>query len=117
MKKLILIALMLGLAVPVYSDTGWVNNATVERTLLRDGYWGNCMAFLDVVIADASGLDCPSRWIAFSCDGTFNSRDVASKMLDSVMMAFALERKISVFLDDNKKHNGYCVVTRIDVLP
>ncbi len=116
MKKLILILLMLGLTLPVYSDTAWVLNATVQRTLLQDNAYGNCMAYLDVAIAD-SGLDCPSRWIAFSCDGTFNSRDVASKMLDSVMMAFALERQISVLLDDNKKHNGYCVVTRIDVLP
>jgi hypothetical protein len=116
MKKLVIILLMLGFVQPVYSDTGWVENATVLRTLVQDNTYGNCMVYLDKLIAD-TGLDCPSKWIAFSCDGTFNARDVASKMLDSAMMAFALERKISVRLDDNKKHNGFCTVVRIDVLP
>jgi hypothetical protein len=86
-KKLAKILLMLGLVQPAYSDTGWVENATVLQTLVQDNTYGNCMVYLDKLIAD-TGLDCPSRWIAFSCDGTFNARDVASKMLDSVMMAF-----------------------------
>ena len=115
MKIFIAMILVVALVTPAYSDTAWIANATIKRTLVRDKAYGNCMVQLDKAIAD-TGLDCAADWVTFSCDGTYNARDVASKMLDSAMMAFALGRQVSVQLDDNKKHHGYCVVKRIDVM-
>ena len=114
MKKLILSALLLALSSHAYSDTAWIKNATIKQVLNQSNAYGGCMLFLDTVIAD-SGLDCPNRWVALSCDGTFNNRDVAARMYDVGMMAIALDKKVSVEVDDTKKHSGYCVVKRMDM--
>ncbi|MCX7110033.1 MAG: hypothetical protein NTX45_07875 [Proteobacteria bacterium] len=74
------------------------------------------MAYLNTPISAASGsLNCPSNWIALSCDGTYNTKDVAQMMLDQVQLAWATKRYIYVQVDDSKLHNGYCTATRVDV--
>jgi hypothetical protein len=36
------------------------------------------MAHLDKMANTASNApDCPSNWVSFSCDGTYNSKDIA----------------------------------------
>ena len=102
------------LSAPAFSDTAWIKNATIKQVLNQSEAYGGCMFFLDTVIAD-SGLDCPNRWVALSCNGTFNNRDVAARMYDMGMMAIALDKKVSVQVDDSKKHAGYCVVKRMDM--
>jgi len=115
MKKVILTLALLAITSPALATTGWVGGVTITRTLIRDGVFGNCMVYLNTAIANA-GLNCPSKWVSFSCDGTYQSRDAASRMMDSAMMAFALDKRVSMQIDDLKKHNGYCVAIRIDVL-
>ena len=115
MKKLILSALLLALSSHAYSDTAWFNGASIMKILNQTNTFGECMVFMDKTIADA-GLDCPSKWVALSCDGTFNNRDVAARMHDVAMMAMAMEKKVNVLIDDTKKQSGYCVAKRIDLL-
>jgi hypothetical protein len=41
------------------------------------------MAYLKKMVNTASNSpDCPSRWVSFSCDGTYNSKDIAYRKLD-----------------------------------
>jgi len=114
MKKLILSMALLALSNHAYSDTAWIHNATITQVLNRSDAYGGCMLYLDTLIAD-TGLGCPSKWVALSCDGTYNNRDVAARMYDVGMMAIALDKKVNIQVDDTKKHHGYCVVKRMDM--
>ena len=114
MKRLAAAMLLVGCVTPALADIAWVRAATVQRTLIQENVFGNCMILVNKPIADA-GLSCPSRWISFSCDGTFSSKANAQNMLDSAQMAFALNKKVHLKIDDSKKHNGYCVAIRFDV--
>ena len=90
--------------------------ATIERTLVADAdRWGGCMARVNVTLADL-GVDCYSRWVTFSCSGVHTTKDVAYRMFDSAQMALALEKRVQLYVTDQKKHNGYCFANRIDVL-
>ncbi len=91
--------------------------ASVVRTLVADqNRWGGCMILTDQDFS-SYGLDCPSRWVTFSCNGTFTSKDVAYRMFDSAQMAYALGKRVLIEVDDSKKHNGHCYGSRVDVLP
>jgi hypothetical protein len=114
MKRLILGLVFLALSNQAYSDTAWIKNTSIKQVLNQSNTYGGCMLFLDTAIAEI-GLACPGRWVALSCDGTFNNRDVAARMYDLAIVAIALDKKVSVEVDDTKKHNGYCVVKRMDL--
>ena len=44
--------------------------AAVVRTLAaEDGRYGGCMAQLGESVAEATGLDCPGRWVTFGSPG------------------------------------------------
>ena len=90
--------------------------AEVRKTLtVADDRWGGCMVALSVSPAD-KGLDCPApAWVTFSCSGEHTSKSKALRMYDSAQLAFVTGRTVRVDVDDSKKHNGYCFVSRIDV--
>lgn len=90
----------------------------VTRTLAAaDGAFGGCMASLDVAPSE-SGLDCPveSNWVTFSCSGEHATPSDALRMYDSAQFALATGRRVRVWVDDSRKHDGFCFVSRIDVL-
>lgn len=91
--------------------------AQITRTLAaEEPRYGGCMAALSVNPLN-EGLDCPaSSWVTFDCVGKYVTRSAAMRMFDSAQMAFLTERKVRVHVDDSRKHNGFCLVTRIDVL-
>jgi len=114
LKSLFMVILM-GLTSTTYAATAYVI-ASVERTLVADqDRWGGCMILIDKQLSDY-GLNCPSRWVTFSCSGTFTTKDVAYRLFDSAQMAAALGRKVQLEVDDTRKHNGYCFGSRVDVL-
>ena len=118
MKRFIIMLMMLsmGLVTVGHASTATVT-ANITRTLVADnGRWGGCMVFLSKHIADATGLNCRSSWVSFSCSGVFTTKDVAYRMFDSAQMAYTLGQSVRVWVDDTKKHNGYCYANRIDVL-
>ena len=114
MRKFILSLVLLVMSSSAYSDAAWIKDATIKQVLNQSNAYGECMFFLDTAIAE-SGLDCPNRWVALSCDGTFNNRAVAARMYDLGLMSIALDKKVSVLVDDTKTHSGYCVVIRMDM--
>ena len=104
--------------VPLSQATIVSIDTRITRTLAAaDGSFGGCMAALDVAPSD-SGLNCPvgSRWVTFSCTGEHTATSDALRMFDSAQLAFVTGRKVRVWVDDTRKHNGHCFVTRIDVL-
>ena len=92
-------------------------SAGVVRTLAsEDGSYGGCMAQLSESIAEATGLDCPGRWVSFSCSGEHASKAEAMRLYDAAQLAFVSGRRAMLRVDDARKHGGYCFVPRIDVL-
>lgn len=89
--------------------------STVDDLLVSSDYYGGCMASTPVVLADI-GLNCPGKWISFSCDGTFNKKDLAYHMFDLSQVSFVTKNKVYIKVDDLKKHNGYCVAESIYLL-
>lgn len=93
--------------------------ASVVRTMATaDERFGGCMVQLDRSPME-EGLACPEgAWVTFSCTGPHAaSKSAAMRMLDSAQLAFVTGRRVRVWVDDARTHNGFCFVSRIDVLP
>jgi len=117
MKRIILLLTALCVAyVPAsYADVIKVKGLVTKTAVADEGRWGGCVAQLDKTLAD-SGLNCPSKWVTFSCSGIYTEKDVAYRMFDQAQMALALGKKVEVYVDDTKKHNEYCYGNQIRVL-
>lgn len=98
-----------------YAETASIR-AHVTRTLVSSTSYGGCMALIDKVIASQASrpLNCPSQWVSFSCDGTFNTQAMAFRKLDIAQKSEVTGHKVELYIDDSKKHNGYCFAYRID---
>ena len=83
----------------------------VTSIMAHDTLYGNCMIY----IASTSTIDCPGGWVSLSCSGQLNTRSNAARMLEMAQMAYATNTNVYVNVTDEKKHNGYCVVNRLDI--
>lgn len=116
--KYMLVLVLIATPISVGQATTVSIDTRITRTLAAaDGAFGGCMAALDDAPSD-SGLDCPagSKWVTFSCTGEHATTSDALRMYDSAQLAFATGRRVRVWVDDTRKHNGFCFVSRIDVL-
>jgi hypothetical protein len=104
------------LPMPANAVQGYLNSTILSVLLTSEPNFGGCMVYLSNQISTASNSpNCPSNWVSFSCDGTYASKDMASMMLDQAQLAYAMKKTVVVYVDDAKKHNGYCTAMRIDV--
>lgn len=110
----LLAALITLTTLPTYAVNAFVTGK-IEKTMISDRFYGGCMILGTAELADA-GLDCPSRWITFSCTGEFNEKDVAARKFDAAQLALATNKTFSALVTDTKKHNGYCFAHRFDVV-
>lgn len=120
----ILLLAILGPAGPANAVTGTLTTTVVRTLVSNESIYGGCMASLAAAINTANVsagqsaviVNCPTTYVSFSCTGVHNSKDLAFYMLDQAQLALSLSKTVSVTVDDTKKHNGYCVATRIDVI-
>jgi hypothetical protein len=111
-------------ALLLMSSTGMAASSSVTayvtRTLVSGGpttsNYGGCMASLSV--SPTTKLpSCSANWVTFSCTGNFATNTVqAYHLLDQAQLALAGNKKVTVFFQDDKKHNGYCFASQINVL-
>jgi len=106
-KKIATGALLLGLSMSSQAD--WVTG-TIERTLSEGVNYGGCM----ILLSTAIGQGCPSSWASLDCQGGYTG--TGERNYSTALMAFSLNKQVSVFIDPSKKYNTYCVATRLDVL-
>ena len=93
--------------------------AHVTQTLVSDGNtYGGCMALIDKTIATQSStpMNCPSKWVTFSCSGVYNSKDIAYRKLDIAQKSEVTGHRAIFYINDLKKHNGFCYAYRVDSL-
>lgn len=106
----------LALGAPAQAAQALIKSEITRTLTVPDDRWGGCMVMLAESPADA-GLNCPtSRWVTFGCSGVHAKKSDAQRAFDSAQLAFVSRRGVLVWVDDTKKHNGYCFVSRIDVL-
>ena len=115
--RYVLALVLVATTMPLTQATTVSIEARITRTLAAADGFGGCMAALDVAPSD-SGLHCPvgGKWVTFSCTGEHAAKADALRMFDSAQLAFVTERPVRVWVDDTRKHNGHCFVSRIDVL-
>ena len=118
--KNIVLGLLLGLFSMGHSfaEVAYVNDAKIDQILLSsssgtDNY-GGCMVKLksagdNFQTPRALLPSCPTNnFLTFSCSGVYATKADARLLLQNAQMAFALDKKIQIKVDDSKKHNGYC---------
>lgn len=109
--------LLLGtFAAALHADVVSITTRITRTMVVADDRWGGCAAQLSVSPAD-EGLPNCGKWVTFSCTGVHTNKSRALVMFDQAQMAFALDRRVRVFVDDSKTHNGICFVNRIELLP
>lgn len=114
--KLISTVFLLSLSSSVFAATSYVETRVDKLLIGEPTLFGGCMAQMENRI-DSTGLNCPGKWVSFSCSGDFHTKDLAYKLYDAAQMSLALGNLMRVYVDDTKKHNGYCVAFRIEALP
>ena len=113
-----LLAMALPLALPAQAQTDRATRVTgtITRILAKaDDEFGGCAAQLSASLADAGLARCNDNWVTFSCVGEHATKSSAMRMLDVAQLAFVTGKRVSVYVDENRTHNGFCFVARIDV--
>ena len=89
--------------------------ANVTRTALHEDNFGVCMAKVTPSPSD-KGLDCKPGWVSFSCSGDFNSKEIGQQKFSAAQLALVTGDRVVIYVEDTRKHNGYCYASRIDNL-
>ncbi len=101
------------------SPAAWAATATfsaqVTRVIVDAANFGGCMAELSIS-PQTKLATCGTKFVTFSCTGTFTDAVRAYRMLDQAQLALVTTKTVSVTINDAKKHNGYCFAQRIDVI-
>lgn len=123
MKRFLLGAGILSalVASPLLADVAVLNDTKITGLLITaelDGQgntlYGGCMARISKRdIAAETGLNCPADWVSFSCSGDFLTLADSSRLLNAAQMADALDLSLNIKIDDSRKHNGFCLSTRV----
>lgn len=99
---------------PVWAATETVSGKVLRVLTIADGSFGGCMVLLDQSVPGA-GLDCPGNWVTFSCTGDYTTVNQAKSMFEAAQVAFALDRRVNVRVDDTRRHNGWCYADRFEI--
>ena len=83
----------------------------VKTVLATDENYGNCMVELTGYSAPSG---CKATWISLDCTNDFIKRSTSSNFLDAVNMAAALNNTVKVWVNNQQRHNGWCVANRVD---
>ncbi|KOR30885.1 hypothetical protein TI04_03685 [Achromatium sp. WMS2] len=104
---------VLALSGQAYAATAHVTSP-VTRILLHDSSFGGCMAGLNNIRLTG----CTTGFATFDCKGSLTGTDtvMAYRMLDQAQLALATNKSVFVTIDSSLVINGYCKVTRIDIL-
>ena len=82
----------------------------VAQQRIRKGFMGRLKSAGDNFQKPSALFpSCPTNnFLTFSCSGVYATKADARLLLQNAQMAFALDKKIQIKVDDSKKHNGYC---------
>jgi hypothetical protein len=99
----------------VLAATAMVSAQVNQVLISADDTYGGCMAALSSNPQDLLPA-CLADWVSFSCSGHFTDAARGFRMLDQAQLALATNKRVTVVVDDTRRHNGYCFAWRIDVI-
>lgn len=109
-KLLLSSLILLGLSNSALSGEFW-RTGNVIRILSGNENFGKCMILMSTKVLNG----CPNNgWVSLDCADKYSTGNSKNK-LAIALTALAINKKVSVKIDNTKKHNGYCVATRIDI--
>jgi len=105
--RVISILLILNMfSVSVIADTGWVK-AKVTDIIISENDYGGCLVKLNKN-TNESGVNCHSEWVSFSCNGVYNAKDVAYRMLDVAQASMLMGNFAWAKVESAEKVGTYC---------
>jgi hypothetical protein len=109
-----------------FAADGSLTGSYIARVLLTstaDNLFGGCMVNLTMDPKTVPGLeDCGAMFLTLNCDGVTGTSTVSSdtvrayRMLDQAQLALATNKKTYITFTNSLKKNGYCSITRLDVI-
>ncbi|QQZ29913.1 hypothetical protein HMY34_14730 [Thiothrix subterranea] len=85
----------------------------ITRILSDSSKFGGCMVQLDVSI----GNTCPTTpWVSLDCKAVTTPAGDGNRHYASALLAASLNKQVTIYIDNTKKINAYCVGTRIDTI-
>ena len=114
MKKLVMVFIsvfLIASTIPANAAEFW-RVGKITKTLSQGSGYGGCM----IEITAPIGNGCPGRWVSLDCDGLFYPESAGKRSYASATVAASTDKLVSVRVDNTKKHNGYCVSKRLDVI-
>ena len=105
------LALLLVEPTTIIAESFWVTGNT-SRILTEAHRYGQCM----ISIPHSARAGCKANWISLDCEGKFSAGNTGDRMLNVALVAQNKNTKVAVYINSTKKHDGYCVAERVDML-
>lgn len=91
----------------------------VTDVIASDGsIYGGCAVKVDYDIrkysSSCSGASTGS-WVTFSCSGQLQDAETGKFLFEQAQIAYLMNKTIRFDIEDSKKHNNFCLVTRTDL--
>ena len=115
MKKIFSICFVIGLALlssHAIAETFW-KTGKIKSTWSDNAAYSGCMIMLDVTIDNS----CPANgFVSLDCMGqVYDNAENSKRLFADAMAAMHADKTVSVYVDNTKKVNGYCVARVIRV--
>lgn len=93
----------------------------ITNSIATDGKtYGGCIALINFDIKKTapnctSGSVAGHSYVSFSCTGDLQPADTGLMLFEQAQMAQLMGKEVRFEIDDAKKHNGFCMVTRAEI--
>ncbi len=69
-----------------------------------------------IALNQSIGNGCKNNYVSLDCHASMTETGRGKNNFASALLAASLNKQVTVFVDNNKKLNGYCLATRIDII-
>jgi hypothetical protein len=93
----------------------------ITNSIATDGKtYGGCIALINFDIKKtapscSSGSVAGHSYVSFSCTGDLQPEETGLMLFEQAQMAQLMGKEVRFEIDDAKKHNGFCMVTRAEI--
>jgi hypothetical protein len=124
--KVASILVAMGVSGQTFAASGILNGSYITRVLVTattDNLFGGCMINVSLDPNAVANMGaCSPMFLTLNCDGVTGTSTVspdtvrAYRMLDQAQLALAANKPTYITFTDTLIKNGYCSVTRLDVI-
>ena len=117
MSRILFILICTVFVVPnVFAATAKIRETPSKFLTSEDTEFGGCMVGITTVVR-SKGLDCKGKWLTFDCAAVSGGKkSSAARLYESALIASMQSQRVEYLATDDRKVNGYCVITRVRTL-